>query len=56
GRGGLERGDLLVAAGGAPLESVDTLFDAVEAVGSAGTLVLGVLRGTDEREVTVSLS
>lgn len=54
GRAGLERGDLLVTAGGAPLEGVDALFDAVEAAGSSGTLVLGVLRGSEEREVTVT--
>lgn len=54
-RAGLERGDLLVAAGGESLDSVDALFDAVEAVGPGGTLVLGVLRGTEEREVNVSL-
>lgn len=55
GRAGLERGDLLVAAGGTPLESVDVLFDAVEAVGPSGMLTLGVVRGTEEREVAVRL-
>ena len=52
GRAGLERGDLLVAAAGAPLTSVDDLFDALE---NAGTLTLGVLRGADERDVDVIL-
>jgi serine protease Do len=52
GRAGLERGDLLVAAAGAPLTSVDDLFDALE---NGGTLTLGVLRGTDERDVDVIL-
>jgi serine protease Do len=55
GRAGLERGDLLVAAGGAPLDSVDALFDALAAAGPAGTLTLTVVRGTDEREVAVAL-
>jgi S1-C subfamily serine protease len=52
GRAGIERGDLLVAAAGAPLTSVDDLFDALE---NGGTLTLGVLRGTDERDVDVIL-
>jgi serine protease Do len=52
GRAGLERGDLLVAAAGSPLTSVDDLFDALE---NGGTLTLGVLRGTDERDVDVIL-
>jgi len=52
GRAGLERGDLLVSAGGRPLTSADDLFDALE---TGGTLTLGVLRGTDERDVDVIL-
>jgi S1-C subfamily serine protease len=53
-RAGLQRGDLLVAAGGAPLTSPDDLFDALDRVD--GTLVLRVLRGTDERDVEVHFS
>lgn len=56
GRAGLERGDLLVSAGGAALENVDALFDALEAAAGGGTLELGVVRGTEEREVSVALS
>ena len=52
GAAGLERGDLLVRAGGSPLTSADDLFDALE---TGGTLTLGVLRGTDERDVDVIL-
>ena len=52
GAAGLERGDLLVTAAGSPLTSVDELFDALE---TGGTLTLGVLRGTDERDVDVIL-
>jgi serine protease Do len=52
GRAGLERGDLLVAVAGQPLTSADDLFDALE---NGGTLTLGVLRGTDERDVDVIL-
>src|SRR5829696_3744302 len=52
-RDGLERGDLIVHAGGRPLASVDDLFDALDAAG--GALELGVVRGTEERDVRVEL-
>ena len=52
-RAGLERGDLIVHAGGRPLASVDDLFDALDAAG--GALELGVVRGTEERDVRVEL-
>ena len=52
GRAGLERGDLLVAVNGQPLSSVDELFDALEA---GGALELDVLRGTEERTVSIPL-
>jgi serine protease Do len=51
-RAGLERGDLLVGVNGTALTSVDELFDALEA---ATSLTLSIVRGTDEREVTVTL-
>jgi serine protease Do len=54
-RGGIEKGDLLVAAGGEPLARVDDLQRRVEAAGGGGSLVLTVVRGTDERDVTVEL-
>ena len=44
---GLERGDLLVAAGGRPLGGVDDLFDALAA--AEGELELVAVRGTEER-------
>jgi serine protease Do len=44
---GLERGDLLVAAGGRPLAGVDDLFDALAA--AEGELELTALRGADVR-------
>src|SRR4051812_40500982 len=50
---GLERGDLLVAAGGKELRAVDDLFDALD--GDATTLTLRVVRGTEERDVEVAL-
>ncbi len=50
---GIERGDLLVAAGGRELGGVDVLYEALDAVPAAGgTLELNVLRGSDERSVT----
>jgi serine protease Do len=51
---GLQRGDLLVAAGGRPLTGFDDLFDALE--GANGKLTLTVVRGTDERDVEVALA
>src|SRR4051794_11783514 len=50
---GLERGDLIVRAGGRALDSVDDLFDALDAAGEA--LEVGVVRGSDERDVSVAL-
>jgi serine protease Do len=53
-RAGLAPGDLIVAAGGQPVTAVDDLFAALQAAGS-GTLELTVIRGTEERTVTVQL-
>jgi serine protease Do len=53
-RAGLQRGDLIARADGRALASVDDLFDALDAAGS-GTLTLGVVRGSDERDVPVTL-
>ncbi len=50
---GFTRGDLIVAAGGAPVARVDALYAALDAIGPGGRLVLGVVRGDDEREVVV---
>lgn len=49
--GGIREGDLLVEAGGRPLASVDDLFAALAA---ATPLEIKVLRGTEERTVTVT--
>jgi serine protease Do len=53
-RAGLERGDLVVAAAGAPLASADDLFDAPDRAGDV--LTLRVLRGAEERDVEVHFS
>jgi S1-C subfamily serine protease len=49
----VERGDLLVRAGDRPLTSMDDLFDALDQAG--GRLALGVVRGTEERDLEVDL-
>jgi serine protease Do len=51
---GVQRGDLIVSAAGSPISSVDDLFDAIEASGAE--LVLGLVRGIEELEVTVHFS
>jgi serine protease Do len=50
---GVERGDLLVSAADRPLTSMDDLFEALDGAGE--TLPLTIVRGTDEREITVDL-
>ena len=49
----IERGDLLVTAGDRPLSGMDDLFDALDRGGE--TLTLGIVRGSEERELEVSL-
>jgi len=51
-KAGVERGDLLVGVDGTPLSSVDELFDALEA---GGDLRLDIVRGTEERTVSIPL-
>jgi serine protease Do len=56
GRAGIQRGDLLVSVEGRALASIDDLFDALEAAAGDGSgLAIGVVRGTEEREVAVAL-
>jgi serine protease Do len=50
---GIQAGDLVIAAGGQPVASIDALLAAVDGVGDGATLELGLLRGADERTVTV---
>lgn len=50
----IERGDLIVAANGSPVVSVDTLYEALDSARVAGTLELTIVRGTDERTVGVA--
>ena len=52
-RAGLASGDLIVAAAGQPVRTVDDLSGALRAAGE--TIELTVLRGTDERSIQVAL-
>ncbi len=53
-RAGLERGDLLVAAADRAIDSVDVLYEALDGARAAGSLELVIVRGTEERTVTVT--
>jgi serine protease Do len=55
-RAGLQRGDLITEAGGQATASADDLHAALEAAGTGGSLTLTVIRGTEERTVSVSLT
>jgi serine protease Do len=56
-RAGVEKGDLIVAAGGTPTENVEALYTALDSVPAAGgELELTVVRGTDERTVTATFT
>jgi serine protease Do len=51
---GIERGDLIVAAGERELDGVDVLYEALDTARSHGRLTLTIVRGTDERRVEVT--
>jgi serine protease Do len=51
-RAGLAPGDLIVAAAGRPVRTIDDLFDALQAA-RGGAVELNVVRGTDERTIQV---
>jgi serine protease Do len=53
-RAELQRGDLIVAAGGKDIERMDALYEALDAARGEGSLELGIARGTEERTVAVS--
>jgi len=53
-RAGIERGDLIVAAAGRELERVDVLYEALDSARGEGSIELTIVRGTEERAVTVS--
>ena len=51
---GIAEGDLIVTAGGRDVASADDLFDVLASAASASSLEISLLRGADERTVTVS--
>ncbi len=54
-RAGIERGDLIIRAGDRDLEGLDALYGALDSVpAGGGTLELTIVRGSDERTVTVN--
>jgi serine protease Do len=54
-RAGLERGDLIVTAGGRDLDRIEALYETLDGAQAGGQLELTILRGAEERTVTVSL-
>jgi serine protease Do len=52
---GIERGDLIVSAGGSEIDGAEALYSALDAVPvGGGELELGIVRGTEERTITVT--
>jgi serine protease Do len=52
---GIERGDLIVAVADREMTRVDVLYEALDAVRGEGQIELTVVRGTEERTITVAL-
>jgi serine protease Do len=52
---GIERGDLIVSAAGHPLDRIDVLYEALDSAAPGDRLELGIVRGTEERAITVEL-
>ncbi len=53
---GLREGDLIVGAGGREIASVDDFYDVLDSASDGTPLEIKLLRGTEERTVSVSLS
>jgi serine protease Do len=54
-RAGIQRGDLIVAAGGREIDRIDVLYEALDAARPGGEIELGIVRGADERTVKVAV-
>jgi serine protease Do len=54
-RAGVERGDLIVSLNDREVDSLDALFAVLDAAPLDQAVGLGVVRGTEQRELTVSL-
>jgi serine protease Do len=53
-RAGVTQGDLIVAAAGRPIANADDLFDAIGSVAGDAALEVTLVRGMEERTVTIS--
>jgi serine protease Do len=53
-KAGLQQGDLITSAGGKPVKDTDDLFAALD--GAKGSIELTILRGSEEKTVTVGFS
>jgi S1-C subfamily serine protease len=53
---GVAEGDLVAAVDGVPVPSVDDLWDALDAVADRPSVEVTLLRGVDERTVTVTFT
>jgi serine protease Do len=51
-RAGLQRGDLIVAAGAVAINHTDTIYEALDAAAAAGEIELTIVRVAEERNVT----
>ena len=51
----IERGDLIVSANGRPLDRIDVLYETLDSASPGDRLELRVVRGTEERDITVDL-
>jgi serine protease Do len=52
-RGGVQAGDLIVSAGGTDVSTVDQLFETLDGVAPGSSLLLHVVRGADELDISV---
>jgi S1-C subfamily serine protease len=52
-KAGIAEGDLIVAAAGKPVASADDLFDALGSLAAGAALEVTLLRGSEERTVTI---
>jgi serine protease Do len=54
-RARLQRGDLIISAGGRPVDGIDALYEALDRLRTGDRLELGIVRGTEEQTVEVGL-
>ncbi|HYV01287.1 MAG TPA: PDZ domain-containing protein, partial [Actinomycetota bacterium] len=53
---GIQQGDLIVGAGGEPVTNADELLRVLDGLQPGTTVELELLRGTDERSASVTLT